>query len=195
MEPRNENCNCTAFSDSKIIATGAVIKVAQRVKKYLEKNRNASVLIFDDITSNQIEIDFRGSCEAVVGRLNKSLAENESMGKSLGPGRPKLGVISREVGLLPRHWDWLALQPSGASATLRKLVEEAKKKNQAQDKVRQAQDATYKFMQSMTGDLPHYEEALRAFYAKNKSLFETIIASWPKDIKAHINKLVETLWG
>ncbi|OFZ84728.1 MAG: hypothetical protein A2603_14730 [Bdellovibrionales bacterium RIFOXYD1_FULL_55_31] len=185
MKP-TQNRSCTAFLNQKRIASGNVFDVALRVKRELLKGRNETVLIFDDETSAQVELDLRGSPEAVLKRLEETTAVVE---KAPGPGRPKLGVVSREISLLPRHWDWLALQPGGASVTLRKLVEEAKKKNEPQDKVRQAQESTYKFMTVMAGNLPHYEEALRALYAKDRPLFGSLIASWPKDIREYIQRL------
>jgi hypothetical protein len=124
--------------------------------------------------------------EALLG--NTEIADPT---KKTGPGRPKLGVTAKEVTLLPDHWEWLARQPGGASVTLRKLVEEAKKKNQAKDLVRQAQDAAYKFMTVMAGDLPQYEEALRALYARDAKKLEKMAASWPKDIREHALKLAD----
>jgi hypothetical protein len=177
----------TAFADSKKIASGDVMNVALKVKKFLKTESKAHVLIFDDITSNQVEIDFRGTVENVTRRL-ETLIQPDSEKKS-GPGRPKLGVTAKEVTLLPEHWEWLAIQPGGASVTLRKLIEEAKKKNSAKDKIRQSQEAAYKFMTVMAGDLPQYEEALRALYASDEKKFEKMISDWPRDIQAHSLKL------
>lgn len=179
------NRPCTAFANNKIIATGNIKEVALKVKNFLGGNK-ANVLIFDDATSAQIELDLRGTVEAVSSRLEKILEPEE---KKTGPGRPKLGVTSKEVTLLPQHWEWLALQPGGASVTLRKLIEEAKKKSFHKDQIRQTQEATYKFMHAMAGDLPDYEEALRALYAGDKKKFENMIADWPSDIKKHTIKL------
>ena len=178
---------CIAFAGSREIAHGPLTQVAAKVKRHVEKHPEAALLVFDAASSSPVEIDLRGTVDAVVQRLKSASAKAQS--RPSGPGRPKLGVVSREVSLLPRHWEWLALQGSGASATLRKLIEDAKKKNSAQDQVRQSQNATYKFMSAMAGDLPLYEEALRAFYAKNRVLFETLIAPWPKDIQEHIRRL------
>lgn len=118
-----------------------------------------------------------------------------SQKKKSGPGRPKLGVIAREVTLLPRHWDWLATQPGGASVTLRKLVEEAKTKNQKKDQVRLAQEAAHRFMTAMAGDLPGYEEALRAFYAKKYDAFSKLTEDWPRDLRDYIQKLAAPVMG
>ncbi|HLE01563.1 MAG TPA: DUF2239 family protein [Bdellovibrionota bacterium] len=106
--------------------------------------------------------------------------------RSSKEGRPKLGVVAREVTLLPRHWDWLATQPGGASVRLRKLVEGTMSKSGKQDQIRQAQEATYRFMTAMAGNLPDYEEALRAFYAKKCELFKKLMSDWPSDIREHI---------
>ena len=183
--------SCTAFADSKKIASGNLVKVAVKVKEFMRKESKAAILIFDDVTSAQVEIDFRGTAEAVSRRLEALLQPEE---KKVGPGRPKLGVTSKEVTLLPQHWEWLALQPGGASVTLRKLIEEAKKKNVGRDQLRQAQEATYKFMTVMAGDLPNFEEALRALYANDSKKFEKMISAWPKDVQEHTLKLAEGSW-
>ncbi|MBO9666434.1 MAG: DUF2239 family protein [Bdellovibrio sp.] len=185
MEPKMDR-TCTAFAGTKQIATGDVIEVALKVKKYLKDDGKENVLIFDDVTSAQVELDLRGTTEAVTRRLE---ALREPGEKKTGPGRPKLGVVSKEVTLLPQHWEWLALQPGGASVTLRKLIEEAKKKNFTKDQIRQAQEAVYKFMHAIAGDLPNYEEALRAMYAYDTKQFKKMIADWPKDLQEHILKV------
>lgn len=188
MKPIDEQF-CTAFRDSKMIATGKMVDVALAAKHQIDKNPKISVLIFDDQTGQQIEFDYRGNEDKFLARL-KAMAKPEEETKP-GPGRPKLGVISREIGLLPRHWDWLAKQPEGASAVLRKLVEEAQKKNAAKDELRKIQEAAYRFMTIMAGNLPDFEEALRAFYAKDKARFSKLIGAWPKDIREHSMKLAK----
>ena len=105
------------------------------------------------------------------------------------PGRPKLGVVPREVTLLPRHWEWLAAQPGGASVALRKLVEHASRANQSQDRIRKSRESAYRFMTAMAGNDPGFEEALRALFAGNHERFEQEIAEWPRDIQAHARKL------
>lgn len=193
MEPRADR-KYTAFADAKKIASGEVMDVAVKVKKFLKGENKAQILIFDDSTSAQIEIDFRGTAESVTKRLEGLLSKEDAGDKKMGPGRPKLGVIPKEVTLLPDHWEWLGRQPGGASVTLRRLVEEAKKKNFAKDQMRLAQEATYKFMTVMAGDLPQYEEALRALYAGDSKKFEKLISPWPKDIQEHTNKLAKACW-
>jgi hypothetical protein len=149
-------------------------------------------VIFDDATGKTVEIDFRGSVADVMKRLKVSVGSGEE--KKSGPGRPKLGVVSREISLLPRHWDWLSSQPGGASVTLRKLVEEAKKKNQQRDHIRLTQEAAYRFMSVMAGDRPGFEEALRALYAREKKAFHQRLSAWPKDIREQAAKMSEAVF-
>ena len=140
-----------------------------KVKEVIDRGERESVLIFSDFSSELIEVDFRGTINDVLKRLEKPTVRVEAAAASQdtsrnvrrGPGRPKLGVVSREVTLLPRHWDWLNSQPGGASVALRKLVEEARRVNSGRDKVRHSQEAAYKFMSAMAGNLPGFEEATR----------------------------------
>lgn len=178
-----------AFHGTRLVSEGAPLEVAAETKEYLEKHPDANVLIFDAATSAPAEFNFHGSPRDVIARLKEEFRGDEE--KPAGPGRPKLGVVSKEIGLLPRQWEWLAEQPGGASATLRRLVEDARKRNEGRDSARRSQEATYKFMNVMAGDLPHYEEALRALYAKNVSLFTTLVKTWPKDVSRHVLRLSE----
>jgi hypothetical protein len=115
--------------------------------------------------------------------------ETDAPAEPRGRGRPKLGVVAREVTLLPRHWDWLGAQPGGASVALRKLVEDARRANGDRDRQRAARDAAYHFMSTMAGDLPGFEEASRALFADDRRRFAELIADWPVDIRDHIVKL------
>lgn len=194
MQPRLDR-PCTAFAGLKKIASGNVIDVALKVKEHQQKDKKTTILVFDNTSSQQVELDLRGNKDAIIKRMKELPGgpSEEEEDKTPRPGRPKLGVVSREISLLPRHWEWLATQPGGASVTLRKLVEEAKKKNVHRDQLRLAQEATYKFMVVMAGDLPHYEEALRALYAKNAKEFAAQIVSWPKDVREHTARLAENV--
>lgn len=192
MEQEEREWSCIAFAGNEKIAQGTLLQVASIAKKYADKHPESSILIFDDWTSAVVEIDFRGSLDDVLKRLQPEAASNI---EKTGPGRPKLGVVSREIGLLPRHWEWLSLQPGGASVTLRKLVEDARKQNNKQDERRRSQNAAYKFMAAMAGNLPHFEEASRAFFAGNRALFETLTLAWPKDVRAQSLKLGASALG
>lgn len=192
----------TAFAGPRRIASGVLTEIALKAKEVIESGDPAPVLIFDDITSEQVEVDFRGSAQDVLARLErtcgqtspKELLDEPHEGTPQGPGRPKLGVVGREVTLLPRHWDWLSSQPGGASVTLRKLVEAAKRANAGKDRARVAQEAAYKFMVAMGGDLPGFEEATRVLFAKRMGRFEEFekqVHSWPRDIRRHVLQLVK----
>src|SRR6185436_9689444 len=156
---------CTAFEGPRRIAAGDLAQVALKVKKVVDRGPRGPVLVFDDVTSEPLELDLRGTAEEVARRLAVQAAAVEpelEPDEPRGPGRPRLGVIAREVTLLPRHWEWLGRQPGGASVTLRRLVEEAKKAGAGKERLRQIQESAYRFMSVMAGDRPGFEEATRA---------------------------------
>jgi hypothetical protein len=181
--------SCTGFAGETRLASGALAEVVALAKAALERDPAASVLIFDDDDARQIEIDWRGSIDAVLARL--AARPDAGAAPARGVGRPKLGVTAREVTLLPRHWDWLAAQPGGASVTLRKLVEEARRAGAGDELRRQAQESAYRFMTVMAGDRPGFEEATRALFAGDGIRFAGCTAAWPHDIRAHASKLGE----
>lgn len=179
-----DSSHFTAFDGHKFFHRGPLEEVVTKIKKSLGKSENNSIQIFSDLTGNSMDFNFQGSLDDVLKRLEIFVSPPPEA--STGPGRPKLGVVSREISLLPRHWEWLATQPGGASGTIRKLIEDAKRKTEGQITPRQAQERANKFMSLLTGDLPNYEEALRALYRKDKDLFCTHIQSWPKDVRVHL---------
>jgi len=181
MDPSTAT-SCTAFAGTLRIESGDVVRVAAAVRRYLDADAHATILVFDDETARPVEIDMRGSVEDVVARLAPPADAVEA---PRGPGRPKLGVVGKEVTLLPRHWEWLATQPGGASVTLRKLVEEARRSRAGDDRKRLAQDAAYRFMTAIGGDLPGYEEATRALFASDAAQFAAVTAEWPEDVREH----------
>jgi len=181
--------HCTAFKGARCIATGELAEVALKAKTAVDGGEQ--VLIFDDATSQSIEVDFRGSAEEMLQRLAQADGRPAAAASDAprGPGRPKLGVVAREITLLPRHWDWLNAQPGGASVALRKLVEEARRTNEGKDRVRQSQEAAYRFMSVMAGNRPGFEEATRALFAAHRERFDQLIEPWPKDVRDHARKL------
>ena len=183
-----------AFDEDRCIASGDIIDVATRVKQTLSVQPTARVLLFDIETSRPVEIDFRGSTADVTARLRESLSQEATEPAPRGPGRPKLGVVAREVTLLPRHWEWLAAQPGGASVTLRKLIEDARRTTSVKDYERGLQESVHRFMSAMAGDKPHYEEALRALYANEGARFHALIADWPCDVRRHVERLASGLF-
>jgi hypothetical protein len=183
----------TAFAGVQRIAAGDLPTVVSAVKTLMDQGSELNLLIFDDANAESIEADYRGSLEAVLNRLPKAVAqqpeEPEADTQARLPGRPKLGVVAREVTLMPRHWDWLATQPGGASVALRKLVEAASRANETKDRIRQSQEVAYRFMSTLAGNQPGYEEAVRALFAGNAEQFEQHTQSWPVDVRDYARRL------
>ncbi len=178
--------SCTAFAEHRLIASGEPREVVAAVKAAVEAGE--SVLVFDDADARPVEFDLRGDLQAVLARLAPPAEEKR------GPGRPKLGVTAREVTLLPRHWDWLAGQPGGASVALRKLVEAALREAEGPDRVRKGREAAYRFMTAVAGDLPAYEEATRMLFAGDWTAFDAAVAGWPEGVREHARMLAGRTW-
>ncbi len=201
---------CAAFEGTRLIAAGTLLEVAEPTKAAVDRGGPAPVLIFDEATGQELEVDFRGEWTTVRARIleldtagvgpaagartgdaarDVAVAEEPVAGVARGPGRPRLGVVPREVTLLPRHWEWLAGQPGGASVALRKLVEEARRANEGRDLQRAARDATYRFITVLAGNLFGYEEATRALFANDRDGFEQFSAAWPADVRDFARRL------
>ncbi len=184
--------SCIAFAGTQCIAAGDLRSVAGAVKQCIDLGEQSHILIFDDATSEPVEVDFRGSLKAVLNRLPQPAVQDDAVNVETAvraPGRPKLGVVAREVTLLPRHWEWLALQPGGASVALRKLVEAAIRSNETRERIRLAQESAYRFMSAMAGNLPGYEEAVRALFAGQPEQFGVLTEAWPADVRDHARML------
>jgi hypothetical protein len=197
----------TAFRGDRRIASGPLHTVALAVKRAIKGGAATNILIFDDATGRQVDVDIRGSDKAVVQRLAPRTAArhaelagsgrppsdspdtNAAVDSPRARGRPKLGVVAREVTLLPRHWEWLATQPGGASVALRKLVEEARRTHAESDKRRKEQESAYHFMSAIAGNRSGFEEATRALFANDHQRFLECIAAWPGDVREHAIKL------
>jgi hypothetical protein len=183
-----------AFEGEHRIASGDLQAVASAAKQTLDQRKDASVLIFNGSTSEPVDLDFHGGLEDVLARLpvpRDAVPAEPELPPNRGPGRPKLGVVAREVTLLPRHWEWLAQQAGGASVAIRKLVEEARRGGDDKDRIRRAQEAAYRFMSAMAGNKPHFEEATRALFAPDPVRFKALIAGWPADVRDHAATLAE----
>ena len=185
-----DSTRCTAFEGHRRIATGSPEDVAQAVRRAMDEGSVQSPLILDDATGYPLEFDLRGSVDEVLARLRPAA----EIATPRGPGRPKLGVIAREVTLLPRHWDWLGRQPGGASVTLRRLVEEARRAGSAKEQARQASEAADRTMRTLAGDLPGFEEASRAFWRGERATFDQLTADWPTDVRQHLLQLAHRAW-
>lgn len=178
---------CTAFIGTERLARGPLTAVALAVRAALARDPAASILTFDDATGRVIDLDLRGSEADVVARLTPPPEDQPSRNR----GRPKLGVVAREVTLLPRHWEWLAGQPGGASQALRRLVDDARRRDGGQNE-RLAQETAYRFLSAMAGNLPGFEEATRALFANDAARFAQHSAPWPADIREHAQTLAWT---
>ncbi len=183
----------TAFMGDQQLASGPLAEVALAVMKASRSAAARPIIIFDDASGRAIDLDLRGTERDIVARLPQPVSEiaadDPTVPEPRGRGRPKLGVVAREVTLLPRHWEWLGAQPGGASVALRKLVEEARRNSGDRDRSRAAREAAYHFMSTMAGNLRHFEEASRALFADDRRRFAELIAGWPGDIRDHVVKL------
>lgn len=186
-DARRENpARFTAFADQRLVARGDLAHVARAVHGLTE----VQPTVFNDATGQTVDLDLRGSADEAAARVSP-----QSEPIKPARGRPKLGVTAREVTLLPRHWDWLAAQPGGASAALRRLVDDARRQSGAADAARQTQEVAYRIMTTLAGDLPGYEEAVRALFARDLSRLTGLASAWPKDIAAYIGGLVQGQGG
>jgi hypothetical protein len=176
------------FEGDRRLAAGSKLEVAVAAQARLVQAPEASLLIFDP-EGRQVDFDLRGGPEDLARRLGEAGAELDAAPR--GRGRPKLGVTAREVTLLPRHWEWLAAQPGGASVALRKLVEAARRETEGPGRRRAAREAAYRFASVMAGDRPGFEDMSRALFAGDAEGFEARIADWPADIAGHLRGLVE----
>ena len=181
-DQNDEEIMYTAFAGTRRIAAGNRDSILAEVKQYTDSNADG-VLIFEDLTGKQVDFDFSGSMDDVLERGRARIVR-------MRPGRPKLGVVGREVSLLPRHWEWLEDQPNGISAAIRRLVDEARKREPGAQRARRLRDGIARFMWSMGGDLPNFEEATRALYGETDARLDELIASWPADVREHIGRLV-----
>ena len=170
----------TAFLSNRCLAHGPLADVAVEVKR---ANSAVPVLIFDDTTGQQLDVDTRGSDDEIRARY----APPPEVPR--GRGRPKLGVVPREVTLLPRHWDWLNAQKGGASVTLRRLVDDARRATGDAHLTKAAHERAYHFMYAIAGDFTNYEEATRALFADDRARLEALTLGWPPDVRSHALKL------
>ncbi len=205
----SETSSFTCFAGNRRVASGSLQRIAVIFKQFQSDAPTASVLVFDDATGRTVDIDTRGSEEEMLARLAICYSSDQTgapagvdgdstsspsidalrFNEGRGRGRPKLGVVPREVTLLPRHWEWLATQPGGASVALRRLVEEARRIGSEKDRIRQAHERSYHFMSAIAGNLPGFEEAIRALFAHDQDRFSDLLAAWPADIRDHAVRL------
>ena len=178
----------TAFAGLRRLASGPLPEVALAIKHAIGTT-SEPIAVFSDSSGRAVDIDLRGTDQDMVARLGNPASIGPIDAAPRGRGRPKLGVVAREVTLLPRHWEWLNAQPGGASVALRRLVDEARRNSGDRDRLRAARDAAYHFMSAMAGNLPNFEEAARALFADDRQRFAGLIAAWPEDLRDHLVRL------
>jgi thiamine kinase-like enzyme len=182
----------TAFEGDHRIASGSLQDVTQAIRELFETRQIVAPLIFDNQTGAQIDLALRLASGNEAGSTHPNTAESAD---PRSVGRPRLGVIAREVTLLPRHWEWLGQQEGGASAALRKLIDRARRENAGEDRMRAGREALYRFMTAIAGNAPGYEDALRALFAGNSEQFINSTLHWPTDIREHAWQMAPASFG
>nr|WP_116337017.1 DUF2239 family protein [Cupriavidus taiwanensis] len=195
----------TTFDGHRRIASGPLPDNALALRRALDQGAAGPVLVFDDSTGRSIDLDTSGTEDEILERsavraaqlaapqpAAGAIGDAPQAAEPRGRGRPRLGVVSREVTLLPRHWEWLAAQPGGASVALRKLVEQARRDPAGKDRSRAASERAYHFMVAIAGDLAGFEEASRALFASDLAGFARQIADWPADVREHALRLADS---
>lgn len=172
----------TVFAGAQAVLTGNQDDVASMTRNLYANGEQRVILVFDDATGEQVDIAPREAPPTDVAQPSEQAVHR-------GPGRPKLGVVAREVTLLPRHWEWLNAQPGGASVALRKLVEGARRDSAGADRARRSQEAAYRFMTALAGNAPGFEEASRALFAGDHEKFDSHVAAWPTDVATYARRL------
>jgi hypothetical protein len=189
----------TSFNGRRRLVAGPLPQVALAVAQAGKAGSHGPILVFNDSTGELTDLDLRGSDQDILARLSAgapaapaagSQASDAATAEPRGRGRPKLGVVPREVTLLPRHWEWLQQQPGGTSVALRKLVEEARRAASQRDRGRLLRDRAYRFMSAMAGDYPGYEEATRALFADDTVRFRAETGEWPADVRDYCLQLL-----
>lgn len=175
----------TAFQGHRRLAHGGLAAIAEA----LSAHPQGAVLVFDDATGRAVDLDLRHGSQGAVAEYQARTAREDVAARRPGRGRPRLGVVAREVTLLPRHWDWLSRQPGGASAALRRLVEDARRSTVTVESAREAREALYRVMSALAGDLPGFEEATRALFANDHASLDEVFATWPSDVAAYLTNL------
>lgn len=177
----------TAFLDHRQLVHGKIEAVAGALPPDLQ----GAILVLDDATGRPVDLDLRQGPDHAVADYRARTQPVEDLPRRTARGRPRLGVVAREVTLLPRHWDWLARQPGGASAAIRRLVENARRAGASDDVARERQEALYRAMSALAGDAPRFEDAARALFAHDDAGFDATIAAWPADVVSYLARLAE----
>jgi len=175
-----------AFHGTRLVDRGPLRRVLATVKGLPADAGGVPVSIFDEGAGREVDFDLRGSLDEVLQRVAPAEPKRRV-------GRPRLGVISREVTLLPGHWAWLDRQRGGASSTLRRLVDAALRRDE--NRVAPQVDATYRIMSALAGNLPGFEEAARALYGAQWDRFGQLVTAWPGSVGPYFLGRLEEIRG
>jgi hypothetical protein len=205
MEHDQESSEFLAFLGESLLARGALAVVALAARAATLGETKQRIALYVEETGAAFDLDLSGSEEETLGRLRVQFPEpsidlpgfgcDRSAWAPRGRGRPKLGVVSREISLLPRHWQWLSEQDGGASGTLRRLVDEARRAGADQSRNRRNVNAAYRFMMDLAGNQVGFEEASRSLFAHNWVDFEERIKDWPADVRTQLARYVRRARG
>jgi len=184
-----------AFVGTRRFARGSLDEVVPAAKRRFDQGERERIAIFDEQTGHAVDLNYGLEVDQVLTHVKARLEppEPDPPKPARGRGRPKLGVVSREVSLLPRHWEWLSAQRRGASATLRTLVEDARKQGQHDARIRDAVDRVHRFLWDMAGDQPGFEDATRALFARDFETFDRRIARWPVGIRELVQQMLASV--
>lgn len=184
----NPSLRCTAFSGVTRIASGELRHVAMKAKQAHDAHPGRLLRVFGDAGAALIELPLDLPAADLLRLIEQSEPSAEGVAAARPrrrPGRPRLGVVPREVTLLPQHWDWLSVQPGGASLALRRLIDAARLADPSLDRRHAAQEATYRFLDTLSDCGPAFGDIARALYAGEAGRFESLLLRWPEDVREH----------
>lgn len=179
----------SAFSEARCLAQGSLSDAALAARSYLDQHPARRALILQDSTCRPVDLDLSGDEDLLARKAEHFMVTP--------PATAEIGsATSRAITLLPRHWEWLSTQGSSPSAVLRKLIDQARHDPQQQidDLIRHHQNLTYRFCQALCGDLPNYEDAMRALFAGDETGFEDCTRDWPLDLACRAQSLSKPIW-
>jgi len=190
------------FVGWELVARGTLDEVVAACRLASAQRPNQRTAFFDDVSGHAVEAPVaptatRSPSEGVSPIVRSApAAEREASDatgpqRKRGPGRPRLGVVSREVSLLPRHWEWLSAQRGGTSATLRRVIDAARKADGGTTERRRTIDAAHRFLWDIAGDLPCFEELTRALYAEQFQRVADLSCSWPTGVRQQLLRFVD----
>ncbi|MEY4239279.1 MAG: hypothetical protein RL339_1880 [Pseudomonadota bacterium] len=179
---------CVAFAGGQLISRGALIEVALALRGW-DRTDGPQPLILDERTGEPVEVDLRGTPAEVVARLGAA-SDQATERAPARPGRPKIGVIAREVTLLPRHWEWLAQQPGSASQVLRRLIDAQRGEEREMPLPPELQQNVYRFMSAIAGNFPGFEDVSRALFAGDIEGTIDAARAWPVDVQDHLRRMI-----